>query len=553
MAPRSRHRRLPRALPAALLCLVVTACGSTVQTSTSAQVGGGTGSGTGSGSGSGDGLGTSSLGTDSGTGQATGGSTGTTGGSGSTGGTFTRSSSGSTGGTGGSTTGGGGTTGGSTGGSGGSTGAGSGGGPATTGLGVTAKTITVGATVTSNGDAANSAIGASGITQGDDRANIRALQDEINARGGIAGRKLEVVVHAYDAQSTQPGATQDAAACSDFTEDHQVMAVFSTGLTDSFPECLRKAGVVQFSAGALVGEDRAFSQRYPQAFQLGTMTQERILRDTVGALARQKYFTGWNALNGQAAPTPAKVAVLSYDQASSRNAVASTLLPALKAAGHPVDSAHVFFVHLAENQSDLSGTVAGIKSATLRMQQDGITHLVFNDLNGLLLGLFGTNAQSQQYYPRFGVTSGAGPQAIYDSGLVTAKQLNGMAGNGWLPSIDLPAADGTKYSTPATARCLDIMKRRTGQTYTSTNAASIALIECDSFFLLAQALTGAPSLSPAGLVAGMESIGTSFTSALLPAAFLSPAQHDDGVRAFDLNWVADCTCVRYTSPRTVPS
>ena len=547
-----------RAVAVAVLCVSLTGCGSTVRV---------TGSATTLDQGLGEAGGAlAEVGIDPSPAEVapSGGSPSTGGTLGGSSGTVDGASSGSDGTTGTTVTSGSGTTGptgtadtsgtpAATTGSGGSTTGGSATSTTANGLGVTDKTITVGVTVTSNGDAANSAIGASGITQGDARANIKALVDEINAAGGVAGRQLVAVVHAYDAQSTQSGATQDGAACSDFTEDHEVMAVFSTGLTDLLPQCLKKAGVVQFASGGLVGKDKAFTQTYPASFQLGTMTQERILKDTVGALSRQNYFTGWNTLTGRPAIAPVKLAVISYDGASFKNAVTSTLLPGLRAAGHPVDSTNVFYILSAESQAGVGSQAAAIKSATLRMQQDGVTHLVFNDANGLLLGLFATNAQSQQFFPRFGVTSGAGPQAIYDSGLVKAEQLNGMAGNGWLPTLDLPAADGSKLATEATARCLEIMKRRTGQTYTSTNAASIALIECDNFFLLVEALGRAPSLSPTGLVAGMEAIGGTYTSALLPASFLSAQQHDNAVRAFDLNWVASCTCVRYSSPRSVPS
>lgn len=420
------------------------------------------------------------------------------------------------------------------------------------GLGVTSTTITVGATYLTNGDAANSALGASGVTTGDGRANLEALRDEINAHGGIAGRRLVLVLHPYDAQSTLPGTTQDAAACADFTQDHHVIAVFPLSLSDVLPDCLKKAGVVQLRAGALVGEDKAYFNQYPNAFLLDTMIQDRILKDVVTSFQRQKYFGAWNNLTGQPGVAPVKVAVLTYDEPSFRRAVAGTLLPQLRAAGHTVDSGDVFYVHRPQSESDVSGTVSGIKSATLRMQQDGITHLVFNDATGLILGLFSTNAQTQAYFPRFGITSGAAPQASYTAGLVKANQLNGMSGNGWLPTIDLPAADGTRYGTSATQRCLDIMKRRTGQTYTSTNAASIALIACDSLFLVQQALAKAPSLSPAGLIAGIESLGGSFVSALLPASFLS-SQHDNAIQAFDQNWVASCNCVRYSSPRDVPT
>ena len=71
--------------------------------------------------------------------------------------------------------------------------------------------------------------------------------------------------------------------------------------------------------------------------------------------------------------------------------------------------------------------------------------------------------------------------------------------------------------------------------------------------MIGEAMAKAPSLGPYGLVAGMASLGRSHVSALLPASFLSPQQHDNGVRAFDLNWVASCNCVRYSSPRSVPS
>src|SRR5207249_10346778 len=55
--------------------------------------------------------------------------------------------------------------------------------------GVTGTTIYVGVIYTENGKAANEAIGAAGITQGDEQANVRVLVDDINAHGGVAGRK----------------------------------------------------------------------------------------------------------------------------------------------------------------------------------------------------------------------------------------------------------------------------------------------------------------------------------------------------------------------------
>jgi ABC-type branched-subunit amino acid transport system substrate-binding protein len=416
---------------------------------------------------------------------------------------------------------------------------------------VTAKTITVGIMYSTNGDAANAAIGAAGLTQGDTLADAKALVADVNAHGGIAGRKLVAVYHATNAQSQDPRATQDQAACTDFTQDHKVMAVFGSNFTDTLPSCLRKAGVVFMKAGVILGEDSTYLRQFSNEILLGTLAQERALRDQVGSFVRQGWFGGWNVVSGAPAKVPVKVGVITFDEPTYHRSLRGTLLPALRAAGHPAPETDVFEIHTPTSSSDQAGSIAQLKSATLRLQQDGVTHVVLVDTSGGILELFASNARTQGYYPRLGLSSGDGVQAIHDTGLVQDKQLVGMAGNGWLPFLDLPAADGSRYATAATKRCLKIMKDRTGQTYTSTNAASLALSYCDQVFLFTQALRSAHSLSPAGLVEAIGAIGSSYASPVLPRAYFSPTRHDEGVQAWDMNWVSSCSCVRYSSPHDV--
>jgi ABC-type branched-subunit amino acid transport system substrate-binding protein len=416
---------------------------------------------------------------------------------------------------------------------------------------VTARTITIGIMYSTNGDAANAAIGASGLTQGDTLADAKALVDEVNAHGGIAGRKLVAVYHGTNAQSQDPRAVQDQAACSFFTQDHKVIAVLGSNYTDTLPACLQRAGVVFLKAGVIVSEDSTYLRQRSNEFLLGTLAQDRVLRDQVGSFVRQGWFGAWNTVSGTPGTAPVKVGVITFDEASFDRSLKNALLPALRKAGHPAPAQDVFEIHAPQSSSDQAGSIAQLKSATLRLQQDGVTHVVLVDTGGGVLELFANNARTQGYYPRFGVTSGAGVQAIHDTGLVQDNQLNGMAGNGWLPSLDLPAAESDRYTTAATRRCLAVMKARTGQTYTSTNAASIALSYCDQVFLFAQAMGAARVLSPAGLVAALEAVGASFASPVLPRSFLSRAHHDDGVQAWDLNWVSSCSCVRYSSPHDV--
>jgi hypothetical protein len=493
-----------RAVGALAIAVALSACGSTVQQSSTATVGG-------------DGL--------------SGGGGGTTGGGATTGTALPGTS-----GTGGATTG---------------TAA-----PlasqAATGLGVTATTINIGIGYSSDGDAANAAIGAAAFTQGDEKANSKALVDEINAHGGVAGRKLVPIYHAYNLTSTQPGSAQDQAACQDWTVDHKVIAVMSSSLTDTLVACLQQKGVLQFKAGQIVDADQAYLQRYSNEILLATMSQDRIFSDQSTSLSRQKWYTGWNPVSGAPGPTT-KVGVITYDNASFTRSLKTVILPRLRAAGHAPADPDVIQVHKVEQQSDAAGTAAQIKGAVLKLQSDGVTHVVLGDASGLILEFFGSNARTQGYYPRLGVTSGAAPYAIYQAGLVTAQQLNGMAGNGWMPTLDIPASDGNRYSNSETKRCLEILKRRTGQTYTSTNAATIALGDCDSAFLFKKGMELAPALTPAGLLAGLQKIGSSYTSPTVGPTFLSARQHDTAVRSWDLNWIPSCSCVRYTAERRVPS
>src|SRR5213079_947121 len=53
--------------------------------------------------------------------------------------------------------------------------------------GVTDTTVNVGIIYAVSGAAANAALGAPGITQGDEKADVQILIDDVNAHGGILG------------------------------------------------------------------------------------------------------------------------------------------------------------------------------------------------------------------------------------------------------------------------------------------------------------------------------------------------------------------------------
>src|SRR2546423_1258149 len=116
----------------------------------------------------------------------------------------------------------------------GSTGGGGSGGPLAPG--VTADSINIGLLYTVNGGAANAAIGAKGITQGDQKANDQILIDDINAHGGVLGHKLVPVFHALDATDPSTTDAKFQAPCDDLTQDHKIFVSFSGG-NDALLQC----------------------------------------------------------------------------------------------------------------------------------------------------------------------------------------------------------------------------------------------------------------------------------------------------------------------------
>lgn len=412
------------------------------------------------------------------------------------------------------------------------------------GPGVTAKEIFIGIAYTANGDQANAALGAA-ISRGDERKNAQAVIDDINEKGGVGGRKLVAVFHAYDAQSTETSASQDQAACATFTQDNKVFAVTTTGLTETFAACVLKARVLQITTGSIIFHDKEYMRQFPSFFHQ-RLSQERMMAELVRALQRQDYFSGWDTNLAKPGPAKAKLGIISLDTPTFNRPLDKVLLPALARSGHPVDPSLVYRVHRPATNAEAGQTAADIQSATLRFRDAGVTHVVMLDVSAFLTLTFLNTARNQRYYPRLGANSATGMQALHDAGAVDAQHLNGAVGVGWMPTLDLPAGEGDAYLTPETKKCLDNNKKRTGQTFTSTNAASIALAPCDSIGAIAAAVRKAGTVVNFDTGrAAMEALGGSLRPAGIPKVFFGPGRHDGAEVGFDLFWDSGCTCAKY--------
>ncbi len=139
--------------------------------------------------------------------------------------------------------------------------------------GVTAETITIGVTYLDIDQLVE--LGFSPATWGDQELIIQALVDDINKRGGINGRRVEVIMDKYN----PIGATEAEAACLRIAEDNEVFAILFGFLG---PAEVANTCIVDQQETILVGgtitPDRLAVARAP-------WVNERVTRDvSTGAL-----------------------------------------------------------------------------------------------------------------------------------------------------------------------------------------------------------------------------------------------------------------------------
>jgi hypothetical protein len=423
------------------------------------------------------------------------------------------------------------------------------------GVGITSTKVYVGVMYQSGSDQANKALG-NNVTSGDQKADAQAVIDDINAHGGVAGRKLVPVY--YDLQTTdaRPYTTIDAEMCAKFTQDNHVFAAAAEGLTDNFTACLTNAGVLQVnSLGQLIGPDKAYFEKYPYVFQMAYVSQERMMSAEVPSLVRQNYFSGWNTTTGVAANgVPAKLGVLSFDTLNWSQPLRHVMLPALARAGHAVDPSDVQEVAYPSQTTDIGSTVTQIQSAVLRFRQDGVTHVIVLDGNGSMTLYMLNNMRGQHYYPRLGINSATGAETLATQYHQDTQSFNGAVGIGWLPLLDLPPGIGDKHFTSRTKDCITMIEKRTGQSFPDTNSASIALAYCDELHLIADAAAKAgPVINRDTASAAIESFRGNFPTVGSLGLYFSPTQHDGIEYGYDLEFDESCACTKYVrGPYRIP-
>jgi hypothetical protein len=383
------------------------------------------------------------------------------------------------------------------------------------GRGYDAKTLLIGVGIQRAARESGKAIGIN-VTTGNQQRQVEAVIADINARGGILGRKIKPVFHEMTNEqwrTSRSGAQQ--AACSTWTQDNQVFAAVSTSGNFQYGaspiyECLAKKDTPFLFADNVPREQKLYARYSSTLYTPGISTIDRFGPALIRSLHEQKYFTGWNTRTASPGPAPVKVGVL---YTSDEPGLPAIYKPALESVGQRNAE---FFELNAKSTEDYA---AATSAAVLRFNEKGVTHVL---ANGNLL-FFGQAAYSQGYYPRLGVTS-------FDALNVAApasrpETLRGALGAGFLPHLDVPQANAPKDVDAAETRCRKIMEKG-GQAASDRTTMYSMLTICEDFWLIENALKRGGALTTAAMRAGVESMTSPTPAGLSFAMRYGPGQHD---------------------------
>jgi len=405
------------------------------------------------------------------------------------------------------------------------------------GFGFTAKEVFIGVAYDSTLSQELGGAGIGSASVGDQHQQVDAIVADLNAHGGIAGRRVVPVFYDTKGMSSQNDPnTLAQAACSFWTQDHKVFAAMTYVVqmdNTALYACLAKKHVVFVP---LAGESQETFQRYsPYLWSPAGTTPEAVAPVWAQRLRALGYFTGWDPTLGQAG-SGAPVIGLLYGNGMHNNqrqldqAFVTSVKKALAAVG----------VRVAES-AEISNDQSTLASAVLRFRNSHVTHVIgdYSVVN------FTAAAESQHYRPRYGQSSFSGGVAM--KLFAPPGQLHGSVGIGWVPSGDVEA--DRDPGSPAETRCRSIMEKD-GQS-TNVRLAWFAMTwACDTFSFLAQAIP-ASGLLPENLPSAAARFPRTSGSFTFSLAY--PGGRPFGVAAArDVAYEDACNCFVYLSKKDLP-
>ena len=380
--------------------------------------------------------------------------------------------------------------------------------------------VRVGVLYIDGAEAVATNLGISGLSTGDAMAQAKAIVTYLNAKGGLAGRPIQLCAGKMDAASAASNSEGAyAQACASLTEDSKVTYVVSyVNLSESKLACYAKRGVTVLDDQSAVA-DRA-GAKYASVFGgPGELALGRAATELVDALYRRGWLTARS-----------KVGTVVPDTSDGAEIETHYLLPALKAHGlTPVAS-------IRSTGTDTANQNANV----VKFRSAGVDRVIPMGLSPLFLM---NTAESQGYRPAYAVNSGFGPGALLETA-APKGQLRNAAGIGWSKYLDI--GSGTKPGAVSSNEtlCFRLM-RQAGQQSTSGTTQAFQVALCNVLMYLKSA-SDQYGVTPV-LLDSVRSQGLRFLPADAFSIRMVPGRAD-GIAAYrDVVFDEGCSCFQYVS------
>lgn len=391
-----------------------------------------------------------------------------------------------------------------------------------------AEVLRVGLAVDEAGRKQLKAIGVD-LDSGDPVRVARTAEQIFNARGGVAGRRLDIVTWSYDGT----GPAYPEALCRHFTEDTRVFTVLQLSATGPTTRaCFRKHEMpVLETVSSEVS--RAEMRQEPDRYVVAGVSLERL-----GALLSDGLSDAGFFVRGE------PVGVVTYDTPAYHRVVREVVAPRIRGRGHLLRDV----VYLTHPAVDRSKTTAEASNAVLRFKQRGIRRVVVLEGVPWAAASFTAAAESQEARFSYGLAtlSGPGMQLTGGKHALDERALRRATVLGWHPLVDLPFAHGVRALPPGARAWRAALAERGVHFEDECCAFGFALAIIERLQFLDAALRGRPATS-AGLRGGVAALGTSFRSVLTPTTSFSAQQHDGAASYRLAGWDESCPCLRYRS------
>lgn len=401
------------------------------------------------------------------------------------------------------------------------------------GQGVTDSAVKVGFWLL-NTDAACNATGAAGQTgrgnceERSHAAEANALTAWVNDNGGVAGRKLDVVVHETHANNSS-WAAQAESACEAFAADEKVFLAISEPQIGRphFMRCMANKGIPVIDPGTWAWDSHDYEALFPYIYQPSRVLADRWLPAYVDGLAQRDFFEG-------DVPGDVRVGLVRYDSPVHERATEDVLLPRL--AAHGVDDIEEAIVETPGGMSDLGDMNAELSNHILRFKANDVNRVLFF-ANAEIQFFFYNQAASQNFTPRYGLSTSDWLTLATDN--APDGQLDGALAVGWAPGFDTPR-ERDPESNAAMQRCQEALASAgIEDSFGGRN------VKCDSYFFLKQILDTAPALNVDGIRASVEALGTDYQPVASFAATFGPGRYDGPSVWQHMAYQGDCECFVY--------